>query len=134
MQINRALPALEFPYLCHSRFVLRLLVMAQAVSVVLAFAPGIAADPWHRLGLISVFVHWVALLTTVCFCQLRRQLNRLQPAAMLISCIALFEVATILVSVIAHSWLASQSLHMSQSLPAFVLAITSISIMLMAPR
>jgi len=130
MQINRALPALEFPYLCHSRFVLRLLVMAQAVSVVLAFAPGITADPWHRLGLISVFVHWVALLTTVCFCQLRQQLNRLKPAAMLLTCITLFEVATILVSVVAHSWLASQSPHMSQSLPAFVLANMMISLII----
>lgn len=130
MQINRALPALEFPYLCHSRFVLRLLVMAQAVSVVLAFAPGVTADPWLRLGLISVFVHWVALLTTICFCQLRRQLNRLKPAGMLISCIMLFEVITILVSVIAHSWLASQNLPMLQSLPAFVLANMMISLII----
>lgn len=130
MQLNRALPALELPYLCHSRFVLRLLVMAQAVSVVLAFAPGIMAEPWHRLGLISVFVHWVALLTTVCFCQLRQKLNRLKPATMLISCIALFEVATVLVSTIAHSWLASQSAYMSQSLPTFVLANMMISLII----
>lgn len=130
MQINRALPALEFPYLCRSRFLFRLLVMAQAVSVVLAFAPGITAEPWHRLGLISVFVHWVALLTTICFCQLRRQLNRLQPAAMLFTCIILFEAATIVVSVIAHSWLASQSPHMSQSLPAFVMANMMISLII----
>ena len=51
------------PAFCRGPVILRALVLAQAVAIVLAFAPGAGNDPWLRLGLISVFVHWVALLT-----------------------------------------------------------------------
>lgn len=128
MYLQWSLPALQLPYLCHSRFLLRCAVMAQALAVVLAFAPGLVAEPWQRLGVISLFVHWVALLTTVCFCQLRRWLNQLTPAALLAGCIVIFEVATVLVSLVSYSWLAGHSPYMSDSLPAFILANMMISL------
>lgn len=127
MNLQWALPALQLPYLCRGHFLVRLLVLGQAVAVVLAFAPGVQAGPLQRLGLISLFVHWVSLLTTVCLCQLRRWLNGLAPVWLLLASVFMFEIATALVSLISHSWL--QALHpsLSASLTGFVLANMMIS-------
>ncbi len=112
MAIELRLPVLQIPHLCHGRFLLRAIVLTQAVAVVLAFSPGAHNDPWSRLGVISLFVHWVVLLTIINFCWLRRRLNALKPLYMLGACISVFEVATVFVSVSAYYWLTSQSLHM----------------------
>ena len=122
MHLQWSLPALQLPYLCHGRFVLRLVVLAQAVAVVLAFSPGIDSDPWYRLGVISLFVHWVALLTTLCFCYWRSGLNKLRPTPLLLVCIAIFASCTVLVSVLAYYWLSAQRMTMTQGMLAFVLA------------
>ncbi|GAB57859.1 sensor histidine kinase [Rheinheimera nanhaiensis] len=127
MNLQWALPALQLPYLCHGHFVVRLLVLGQALAVVLAFAPGIHAEPWQRLGLISLFVHWVSLLTTICLCQLRQWLNSLAPVWLLLATVFIFEIATILVSVISHSWLQAQHPSLLASLTGFVLANMMIS-------
>lgn len=127
MNLQWTLPALQLPNLCQGQFLIRLIVLAQAIAVVLAFAPGMQAEPWQRLGLISLFVHWVALLTTVCLCQLRRCLNRLAPVWLLIASVLIFEIATVLVSLISHSWLQAQHPSMSASLSGFVLANMMIS-------
>ena len=121
MSLQWALPALTLPYLCHGRFLLRCAVLTQAVAVVLAFAPGIHTDLWQRLGLISLFVHWVALLTTLLFCLLRHQLNRLSPARILLSCTGIFLSLTVTVSCLAFTAFAGKSAQFSQSLPTFVL-------------
>jgi two-component system, LytTR family, sensor histidine kinase AlgZ len=128
MRIEWQLPPLQIPYLCRSRFIVRVMVLAQAIAVVLAFSPGMLTDPWLRLGLISLFVHWVALLTTVCFCLLRRRLNVLPPVLILLICILVFEVATIFVSITAHWLLTAQHLNMPQGLLGFVLANMMISL------
>lgn len=127
MSLQWALPSLQLPYLCHGRFLLRCAVLAQAVAVVLAFAPGTHTDLWQRLGLISLFVHWVALLTTVFLCKLRRQLNRLTPLWLLLTSVFIFEMATVLVSFISHSWLQEQYPSLSASLSSFILANMMIS-------
>ncbi|GAB2906724.1 sensor histidine kinase [Rheinheimera gaetbuli] len=121
MHLQWALPALKLPYLCHGRFLLRCAVLAQAVAVVLAFAPGPHNDLWLRLGLISLFVHWVALLTTLLFCVLRRQLNRLTPLNILLCCSGIFLLLTVLVSYLAFSGFASGNAMFSQSLASFTL-------------
>lgn len=121
MYLQWALPALQLPYLCHGRFLLRCAVLAQAVAVVLAFAPGTHHELWLRLGLISLFVHWVALLTTLLFCLLRNRLNRLTPLNILLSCSGIFLLLTVLVSVLAHSGFASGHAMFSQSLLGFTL-------------
>ncbi len=122
MNLQWSLPALQLPYLCHGRFVLRLVVLAQAIAVVLAFSPGITTDPWYRLGVISLFVHWVALLTTVCLCYFRQQLNKLQPIPLLMFCTVVFASCTILVSLAAYVWLSAQPIAIPQGMLAFTLA------------
>lgn len=121
MYLQWALPALQLPYLCHGRFLLRCAVLAQAVAVVLAFAPGQHPDLWLRLGLISLFVHWVALLTTLLFCALRPRLNRLSPLQILLSCSGIFLLLTVLVSYLAFSGFAAGHTMFSQSLASFIL-------------
>lgn len=122
MHLQWTLPALQLPYLCHGRFLLRCAVLTQAVAVVLAFAPGEHSNLWLRLGLISLFSHWVALLTTLALCGLRRRLNRLPPLFILLSCSAVFLLSTLLVSYFAYHGLVAGHTMFNQSLSGFILA------------
>ncbi|MDP5189127.1 sensor histidine kinase [Rheinheimera baltica] len=121
MSLKWSLPPLQLPYLCNGTFLLRCAVLSQAVAVVLAFAPGIHTDLLQRLGLISIFVHWVALLSTLLFCFLRHQLNRLSPAKILLSCSGIFLLLTVVVSCLAFAAFAGKSAQFSQSLATFIL-------------
>lgn len=120
MYLQWALPALRLPYLCNSRFLLRCAVLAQAVAVVLAFSPGIESEPLLRLGLISLFVHWVALLTTLIFCLLRGYLNRFTPFNILLCCSSIFLLLTALVSYLAYIAFGQGQGVFNQSLPSFL--------------
>ena len=130
MRLQWSLPVLQLPYLCRGHFVLRLVVLAQAVAVVLAFSPGISADPWYRLGVISLFVHWVALLTTLCFCYWRNTLNKLKSELLLLSCIGIFVLCTLAISLSAYFWLLHQQIFLSQDLVAFLLGNMLISLII----
>ena len=65
------------PSLCRGKMLFRLLILAQAIAILLAFSPGISADPWYRLGIISLYVHWIALLSLVVLCPLLPRLSTL---------------------------------------------------------
>lgn len=125
--MRSGLPALQLPYLCHGRFIFRAIVLSQAVAVVLAFAPGIITDPWYRLGIISLFMHWVVLLSTACLCWLRLKLNKLAPMTILSSCTVIFLLITIAISSLAYYWLNAQTIMINQSLPAFLMANSMIA-------
>ncbi|GAB2584393.1 sensor histidine kinase [Nitrincola alkalisediminis] len=45
------------------KVVIRVIVFAQAVAILLALAPGLSEDRWYRLGLSTLFIQWVALLS-----------------------------------------------------------------------
>lgn len=131
MYLQWSLPALQLPYLCHGRFLLRLLVLAQAVAVVLAFSPGIADDPWYRLGVISIFVHWVALLTTFVFCFVRQLLNQLSSGKILLSCCVIFLLITLIVSYFVHSVIGWLGLA-NQTLTLFLLGNVIVAVVIAA--
>ena len=61
--------------LCASKFVLRAIVLAQAVAILLALAPGAIEDRWFRLGLSTLFVQWVVLLSLLLLCQIQRRIK-----------------------------------------------------------
>lgn len=128
--IQFRLPALQLPDLCRGTALTRAIVLAQAIAVVLAFAPGIEADPWLRLGVISLFVHWVVLLTLLLLCLTRNRLNQLSPVWLLLSCISIFELVTLGVSAVAHSWLSQQHSALAQSLSGLILANLMIGLIL----
>jgi len=98
---QRQLPPL--PSLCRGKTLFRLLVLAQAVAILLAFAPGIAADPWYRLGIISLYTHWITLLSLGLLCPLLPRLSqRPLSLALLIICLVLLAVTALV------SWVAWQ--------------------------
>lgn len=115
-------PLFPLPDLCHGRMVLRVLVLAQAVAILLAFAPGTAESPWLRLGLISLFIHWIALLSGYCYCKLRPFLARQKPLTIAAACLLLLFFITALVSFLAWLWLHDAGVLLFQSLPHFILA------------
>lgn len=93
------------PDFCHNRGVLAVIVLAQTVAIVLAFAPAAGNDPWLRLGVISLFVHWISLLTLAVLCRLRPQLGLF--SALWQGIFALFVLLsfTLIVSVLAWHFL-----------------------------
>ena len=55
---------LLFSALFNERGVLASLVVSQVVAIVLAFAPNVEDDIWLRLGIISLFLHLIVLVST----------------------------------------------------------------------
>lgn len=115
-------PFFPLPDLCHGRMVLRVLVLAQAVAILLAFAPGTVESPWQRLGLISLFVYWIALLSGYAYCKLRPLLSRQRPLTIAASCLLLLFSTTALISCLAWLWLHDAGVLLSQRFPHFILA------------
>ncbi|MEO7325690.1 MAG: sensor histidine kinase [Dokdonella sp.] len=56
-----------------------MMIVAELVALVVVLAPGMEVRAWlPRLGVVSVYVQWLALLNAVVLCSLRRQLEPLQ--------------------------------------------------------
>ncbi|MCL5669487.1 MAG: sensor histidine kinase [Gammaproteobacteria bacterium] len=68
---------LFLPDFCGLRRVLTLLVMAELLALVLALGAQQSADRWSDLGVISLFVQWVALASGAALCIGRRWLKKL---------------------------------------------------------
>ncbi|MEJ2643826.1 MAG: sensor histidine kinase [Gammaproteobacteria bacterium] len=86
---------LFLPSFCDMRMVFAVVVLAElfAFVLVLASAPT-GADRWARLGVISLFVQWIALTSAALLCLARPGLRRLSnAAAALISYLLLLVVA-----------------------------------------
>lgn len=63
IQVSRRLPDFRAPVQ-----VLRVIVFAQGLALLLAFAPfTLDSSPWYRLGFISLFVQWIALISCLAF-------------------------------------------------------------------
>lgn len=95
-------PAPVLPLFCQARTVLWTLLLAQAVTVLLALAPGVSEDRWLRLGLGSLFVQWVTLLTVAALCLLRGRLGRLRSHSLSLVALAILGLTTLLVSQVAY--------------------------------
>lgn len=91
------------PVFCKGPVILRALVLAQAVAIVLAFAPGASSEPWLRLGFVSLFVQWITLTTSALLCVFRRQLNGLQPVKQGAAVISILLLVTLTVSISAYA-------------------------------
>ncbi len=72
------IPETFLPDFCNIRTVFIIIVIAELLAFILALAPqGGAHDRWNDLGLISLFMQWVALSCAALLCALRGRLNRL---------------------------------------------------------
>jgi two-component system sensor histidine kinase AlgZ len=100
VQFEQLLPAF-----CRGRIVIRVMVLAQALAILLALAPDISSNFWSRLGLTSLFVHWVALLTVALLCRFQRRLYKVPPQQLAALALLLLLLVTLAVSTAAYSML-----------------------------
>ncbi len=101
-------PSGLLPNFCSSRTVLSVIVIAELIACVLVLAPAAdrPQDRWGELGVVSMFVQWVALSTCVLLCLTRRYLARWSDLAALAA-----SYVVMLVLTLAYSMLAYQYLH-----------------------
>lgn len=121
MLIQRDLPPLTLPNLCDGRSLLRCGVLAQAVALVLAFAPGQHQDIFIRLGVISVVVHWITYCTVLILCSCRHWLNRLTPGRILLSTTMILLSVTVVISYLAYTLAGFSQHQLSQSAISFII-------------
>lgn len=72
---NKARDELQLPELTKASHLIRLVVFAQMLALLLALAPNTEYSFLTKLGVISLFVQWVALVSGVLFTQLKRYLR-----------------------------------------------------------
>ena len=67
------------PEFCSAPTLFAVMVVAELVALVVVLVPDALVRPWlPRLGVISVYVQWLALLNAVVLCSLRRPLQRMR--------------------------------------------------------
>ncbi len=103
---QRAIPSqtskdgeLFLPDFCNIRVVFLVVLIAELLAFVLALAPqATASDLWERLGIISMFVQWVALVNAALLCGLRPLLKSQRQTTVAISSFLLIQLVTALLS------------------------------------
>jgi two-component system sensor histidine kinase AlgZ len=66
------------PSFCDVRMVFAVVVIAELLAFILTLvSPGVLENPWANLGLISVFMQWIALTSAALLCVCRPLLARL---------------------------------------------------------
>lgn len=85
------------PNFCAIRMVFAVVVVAELLAFILVLASPWTGDKWSELGLVSLFVQWIALVSAGVLCALRPWLMRFSTvAASLISYLSLLLVTLIL--------------------------------------
>ena len=107
--------------LCRSKFVLRAIVLAQAVAILLALAPGAIEDRWFRLGLSTLFVQWVALLSLLLLCQIQRRFKHTSPRQFATTAFVILLSCTSFVSLVAFALLTEKGWEAQVSISVFLL-------------
>jgi len=101
---------LFLPDLCSIRILLLVIIIAELLAFIVTLAASDIGKVWLDLGLISLFVQWVALSSVLLLCLSRPVLARLNNIlAGVVSFIAI-NVVTLLVSEIAFSYIALPNL------------------------
>jgi two-component system sensor histidine kinase AlgZ len=77
------MPTTFLPDFCGLRVVFAVVVIGEMLALVLSLAPAVGGDRWSDLGLVSLYVQWVALTGIAVLCLARRHLAGLDdvPAA-----------------------------------------------------
>ena len=97
------------PSFCAVRMVFAVVVIAELLAFILTLvSPGVLDDPWGNLGLISVFMQWIALSSAALLCLSRPLLSRMGNVAAAVISYLLVLLVTALVSELAF-WLMIRS-------------------------
>ncbi|RAU17366.1 sensor histidine kinase [Nitrincola tibetensis] len=105
---------------CQSKIVLRAIVLAQAVAILMTLAPGVLEDRWYRLGLTTLFVQWVNLLTLLLLCQYQKHFGQNSPRQLAAVAFLLLLSSTAAVSLIAFHLLTQQGWQTQAELSTFI--------------
>jgi two-component system sensor histidine kinase AlgZ len=97
---DRQSEALFLPSFCDMRMVFAVVVIAELFACVLVLA-GDPEDLWSRLGLVSLFLQWIALSSAALLCLSRPLLARIGNVAAAVVSYLLLLVVTALVSELA---------------------------------
>jgi two-component system, LytTR family, sensor histidine kinase AlgZ len=117
------------PAFCRGRIVVRVMVLAQALAILLALATDVSSDFWARLGLTSLFVHWVALLTVALLCRFQRRLYKVPPQQLAALALLLLLVVTLGVSTAAFSMLHTSGWQQPSDFTRFLLQTLLIALL-----
>ncbi|HHJ13435.1 MAG TPA: sensor histidine kinase [Gammaproteobacteria bacterium] len=91
---------LFLPDFCDIRMVFAVTLIAELMAMVLVLADQ-STDPWAQLGLVSLFVQWVALASTGALCLARPLLSHLGSQAAVLASYLLLLLVTVAVSELA---------------------------------
>jgi two-component system, LytTR family, sensor histidine kinase AlgZ len=123
------------PDFCTARSVVAVLVVAQFTAFVLTLARPGGAEPWMDLVRLSLFLHWIALLSAAALCVARPWLARIGGARGVAASFALLAAVAVLVAE-ASWWTAQWSGIGSTLVPAtraeFVLRTLGLSLIVSA--
>jgi two-component system sensor histidine kinase AlgZ len=135
LQVNRRLPDFRHPVQ-----LLRVIVFTQGLALLLAFAPfTIDISPWYRLGFISLFLQWIALISCLAFGWLTPLLSRVSFWQLALLIQGLLLTITAICTVLSFWYF--QQLAPALSLPAllvnnllicFVVALLVIQLLIMS--
>ncbi len=90
---------------CRAETVFSAILAGEGVALLLALAPGAAGDRLAHLGLASMFILWVVLLTAGGLCLARRPLARLPPSGVAWVALLALQGMAMVVGVVAHGLL-----------------------------
>ena len=129
-------PTNWLPQFCSAPTLFAVMVVAELVALVIVLAPEANPRPWlSRLGVVSVYVQWLALLNAVVLCSLRNVLQRLETRAGFVAAWLVSLLVTALASAVI-CWM-DQGLGLGLSVPPghagrFVLDNTAICALIAA--
>jgi len=109
----KAIPDEQFflPSFCDVGIVFGVVVMTELLAFVLVLAsPGLQHDPWGGLGLISLFMQWIALTSAAVLCLARPLLSRAGNIVAALASYLLVLLVTAAVTELAFRLMASSAL------------------------
>ncbi|MFC0048939.1 sensor histidine kinase [Rheinheimera tilapiae] len=117
------------PEFCRSGTVLRIIILAQALAILLALVPGVTTEFWSRLGLISLFVHWVTLPLLALLCLFQRYWRQFSPPALAWFFLLLLLLISLVVGTFAHQFLQSAGWPGAGDYHSFLLQVLLMSLL-----
>ncbi len=117
------------PEFCRSGTVLRIIILAQALAILLALVPGVTTEFWSRLGLISLFVHWVTLPLLALLCVFQRYWRQFSPPALAWFFLLLLLLISLVVGTFAHQFLQSTGWPGAGDYHSFLLQVILMSLL-----
>ena len=92
------------PNFCDVRMVFAVVIIAELLALIITLvSPGVLADPWGNLGMISLLMQWIALTSAAVLCLGRPLLSRLGNTAAALVSYALVLLVTAVVSELAFT-------------------------------